>query len=97
MLMGWRGGLHRTCLPHSPNYARKSTHLNLNALVKVHVVLPAVLGLVRVGEAGVKGHRLDVLRLNGLGARVKVLGHGDAKEANVMGRETQVSTLLPGL
>ena len=79
----------RRAWPHtfslSRPHASVEAHLDLDALVKVHVVLPAVLRLVRVGEAGVKGHRLDVLRLNGLGARVKVLGHGDAKGADGAG------------
>ena len=54
-------------------------HLDLDALVKVDVVLPAVLRLVGVGEARVKGHRLDVLGLQRLGAGVKVLGHGERR------------------
>ncbi len=45
-------------------------NLDLQALVKINIVLPAVLGLVGVGKTGIKLNRLQVtLGLKGGGTR----------------------------
>ncbi len=46
--------------PNQSSLLLRPTYLDLDAFVEVDVVLPAVLGLVAVGEAGIKLHRLDV-------------------------------------
>jgi hypothetical protein len=54
----------------TPLQGSTETDLDLEALVEVDIVLPASAGLVGVGEAGVKAHRLQI----GLGLQLGHLG-----------------------